>query len=307
MKKNKLFDLRRIVPIFLLVLSSGVLSLEWCYAQNLSKVDWLQGYVSASGRGYAKKTGGPMDIDNAVIAAKIVAQSELLETIEGIRIDSQKTVVKDVMVQKTETSARVQGFLYNAIQAGEPQIKEEGAFIVAVVEMRVCLHNNGSACKTKQSLTNVLPEFSGTKSYKDVACDLLPNLASTQEILSRISYDTSIPLQLIIINLRGKPFNTDSKDFAIGFESAKDQKCSIYTPDKIDPVVRRDRGTAEVFLRVSDAQQKYGANVLTILAKSINQENYIIIDKKDAYLINLINDQAKHELFRNAKIGIAVH
>jgi len=305
MKKSKIFVFR-IITIILLVLFLQLWCTEWCGAQNASKIDWIQGYVSATGRGYAKKTGSPMDIDNAVDAAKIEAQSELLETIKGVKIDSQ-TAVSDLLVEKTEKSARVQGFLHNAIQVGEPQIKEEGLFVVAVVEMRVCLHNNGAGCKTVQSLTSVLPKLSNTKSHKDASCDLLPDLTSTQEILSRISYDTTKPLNLVVINIGGKPFNSGSNDFVIGFESGKGQNCSIYTPEKIDPVVRRDRGSAEVFLNVSDAEQKYGANVLTVAAKSINPENYIIIDKKDAYLINLINDQAKHELFRNAKIGIAVH
>jgi len=305
MKKSKICVFR-IITIILLVLCLQLWNTEWCDAQNTSKIDWLQGYVSATGRGYAKKTGTPMDIDNAVTAAKIIAQSELLETIKGVNIDSQ-TVVSDIMDERKEISARVQGLLHNAMQVGEPQIKEEGLFVVAVVEMRVCLHNNGSGCKTMQPLTSVLPKLSDTKSHKDDSCDLLPNLTSTQEILSKISYDTSKPLNIIIINLGGKPFNTDSRDFAIGFESGQGQNCSIYTPEKIDPVVRRDRGSAEVFLRVSDAEQKYGTNVLTITAKSINPTNYIIIDKRDAYLINLINDQAKHEIFRNAKIGIAVH
>jgi hypothetical protein len=304
MKKSK-FCCFRIMVSCLLALFVNLWIVEWCGAQNSTQVDWLQGYVSAVGRGYQKKTGSPMDIENAVIAAKIVAQSELLETIKGVRIDSQ-TVVRDMMVEKTETSARVQGLLLNAVLFGEPQIKEEGHFVVAKVEMRVCLHDNDSGCKAVQPLTSILPKLSGPKSQKDASCDLLPNLTSTREILPKISYDTTKPLQLVIINLGGKPFNSGSRDFAIGFEARKGQNCSIYTPEKVDPVVRRDRGTAEVFLRASDAGQKYGTNVLTISAVSISQGNYITIDKKDAYLINLINDQAKRELFRNAKFGIAV-
>jgi hypothetical protein len=298
--------LPRIIMIIFFTLFMQIWNAEWCRAQNTSKIDWLQGYVTATGRGYAKKTGSPMDIDNAVDAAKIEAQSELLETIKGVKIDSQ-TAVSDLLVEKTEKSARVQGLLHNSILVGEPQIKDEGLFVVAVVEMRVCLHNNGVGCKTVQSLTSVLPKLSSTKSHQAASCDLLPDLTSTQEILARISYDTTKPLNLVIINIGGKPFNSGSNDFAIGFESGKGQNCSIYTPEKIDPVVRRDRGTAEVFLNASDAEKKYGTNVLKVSAKSISPENYIILDKKDAYLINLINNQAKQELFRNAKFGIAVN
>ncbi len=289
-----------LLSLLLVVLVSGLSS-----AQSISNVDWLQGYVSATGKGYAKKTGTPMDIDNAVDAAKVVAQTDLLEVIKGVMVDSQ-TAVSDLMIEKTETSVRVQGVLHNAVIVGEPQIKESDGFVSATVEMRVCLYNNGFGCHSEKPLTNVLPKLSINKNKSNDTCSLLPNITSTQEILSKVTYDTRESLKLVVINLKGRPVNTDSRDFAIGFEAVKNQNCSVYSPEKVDPIVRRDRGTAELFIHVNDANAKYGTNVLVIPAKSINSQNYITIDKKDAYLISLVNEQAKNLLFKNALIGIAV-
>lgn len=301
MKKNKYFD-SRIVSIFFLVLFLNVMSVEWCDAQNMTKVDWLQGYVSAIGRGFQKKTGSPMDTENAVIAAKIVAQSELLEIIKGVRIDSQ-TVVSDMMDETTETSAKVRGLLRNAELWGTPQIKEEGNYVVAAVEMRVCLFDNGTGCKKEHSLVSVLPK--STRANNNPSCNLLPNISSTQEILSKITYDANQPLAIFIINVKGLPFNIQSRDFVIGFKANDGNNCSVYSPEKVDPVVRRDRGTAEIFIHVSDAKRKYGANLVTINAKTIASNNYILIDGKDAYLLNLLNERDNQLLFKQARIGVA--
>jgi len=43
------------------------------------------------------------------------------------------STVRDMMVGKSETSARVRGLLHNAAMLGEPQIKEEGNFIIAII------------------------------------------------------------------------------------------------------------------------------------------------------------------------------
>jgi len=292
------------MAIFLIALFFDIWSVEWSGAQNMTKIDWLQGYVSATGRGYAKKTGTPTDTDKAVMAAKVLAQRELLEAIKGVKINYQ-TAVSDLITESNETSARVQGVLHNALQIGTPQIKEEGNYVVAVVEMRVCLFDNETGCKLDQSLVSVLPKSSISNNKENTSCSLLPNITSTQEILSKITYDTNQPLTIFIVNIKGHPFNTESRDFVIGFKTNDGKICSVYSPEKVDPIVRRDHGTAELFIHVSDARRKYGPNLVAINAKEIDNNNYIVIDEKDAYLMNLLNERENQLLFKQAKIGVA--
>ena len=293
-----------IAAVILLALFVMPLADEACNAQTPSKIDWLQGYVSATGRGYAKKTGAPMDADNAVVAARVIAKKELLEAIKGVRIDSQRAV-SDLMVETTETTARVQGVLHHAMQVGEPQIREEGQYVTATVEMRVCLYNEGTGCRSDQPLVSALPSAAPVKDKKGRSCDLLPNIAATREILSKVAYDTNQPLALAVVNMKGQPINPGLRDFAIGYTDGAGGNCSIYSPEKVDPVVRKDRGTAEIFIHAADAQRKYGANVVMVKALSIDPNNYICIDRKDAYLLNLLNERENQSVFRQAKIGIA--
>jgi hypothetical protein len=245
-----------------------------------------------------------MDVDNAIDAAKVVAQGELLEAIKGVMVDNQ-TAVSDLMTEKTETTARVQGVLHNAVQSREPVVKEVDGFVTATVEMQVCLYNTGTECKSDKPLVSVLPKNSQAGNKINESCNLLPNIASTREILSKVTFDANKPLSIAVVNLKGTPFDAGFRDFVIGFETDGGRKCSVYSPEKVDPLVRRDRGTAEIFLHAADAGRKYGANNIVLDAKSIGQGNYIVIDGKDAYLLNLLNERERNAIFKEAKIGVA--
>ncbi len=74
--------------------------------------------------------------------------------------------------------------------------------------------------------------------------------------------------------------------------------------DNADPVLRKNR-TVEVFHHEAGAQQKYGLNIVTIKAKEIGPNNYIIIDRKDAYLLSLLQERENQLLFKEARIGVA--
>jgi len=292
-----------------LILTMLMLALAVVYpafpALGAGKIDWLQGYVSATGRGYAKKSGSPLDADNAIDAAKVEAYGELLETAKGVMVDKQ-TAVGDLMTEKTETSIRVRGVIQNAVLVGEPQVKESGEFMMATVEMRICLYANGRGCRTETPLVAALPSNLPSKAKKDSTCNLLPNIHSTQEILKKVTYDTNKALSIVVVSLKGKKYDIESKDFVIGYETENGDKCSVYTPDKIDPIVRRDRGAADILLRLAEADKKYGANKIIISAIAIGTQNYILIDSKDAYLLKLLDEKEKNKLFKEARIALVL-
>jgi hypothetical protein len=289
-----------LISLFMIALSPGP-----CFSLETTKIDWLQGYVSAVGQGYARKTGTPIDAENAIDAAKAVAQSELLEAVKGVMVDTQ-TAVSDLMTEKTDTSVRVRGVLQGATFVGEPQIKESNGFVIATVEVRVCLYKGGVGCASDRTLAGVLVKPSGKSNGKSEGCSLLPNIRSTQEILSKVTYDTNAALKLFVINLNGKVYNAELSDFVIGYEGEQGQRCYLYGPGKVDPVIRRDHGIGEKFFHVSDAKRKYGPNIVIVEAKSIDNGNYIVIDSTDAYLLNLINENGNNSIFYGAKLGITL-
>jgi hypothetical protein len=269
-------------------------------------VDWLQGYITAKGKGIFKKTGRPMDEENAIDAAKVDAHKELLAVISGVQIDS-KTVVKDMMVEKDETKERIRGVIRNSFQVGETKIKDAGDYIEAQVEMRVCLVDNAAGCKATQSVASSLP-IGGKYSKKSSSCNLFGNLINTQEVFNKHKFRTNEPISLVMLNLNGKPQNTNEQDIGIGFLLENGQKCYIYSPKDVDPVVRRDMGMAKKYIRVSDAVQEFGSNMIVIEVMEIDEKNFITIKESDAYLVKLLRDDSKNkDMFRKAKVGIALN
>lgn len=87
-------------------------------------------------------------------AAKVDAQRNLLETLQGVRITSG-TTVKDFQLQSDLIANRVKGMLRGAFVVRESITEEEGTF-VAELQMAVCINSEPLACKAKTTLTQIV-------------------------------------------------------------------------------------------------------------------------------------------------------
>ncbi|UFS71713.1 hypothetical protein LPW11_05845 [Geomonas sp. RF6] len=261
--------------------------------------------MSATATGYAKDTGTPMDVDNAVDAAKVVAQADLLGAIKEVRVDRQ-TSVGELMEERTEASIRVQGVLRNAFQSGEARVSKEQGYVAATVEMRVCLYSEGGSCRSESALASVLPaKRSGGKRARPASCDLTPDLESSREALAKVPAAAG-EMPFFLVNVSGRPINSETRDISIVFEGQGGETCAVYAPDRVDPVVRRDRGTAEIFLREGEAKEKYGSGTIVLAALAVDGKNRVTVSKPDAYLMNLVNESKNDAPFRQARVGIAM-
>ncbi|MCX5821510.1 MAG: hypothetical protein NT047_16630 [Deltaproteobacteria bacterium] len=88
---------------------------------NKGVVNWTDGYVEAVGIGAPPQRyiGTPQARPNALRAARVVAYRDLLEVVNGVRVDST-TMVKDFIVESDVINTQVQG-----IVKGAKVIKEE--------------------------------------------------------------------------------------------------------------------------------------------------------------------------------------
>ena len=278
-------------------------------SQPAIRIDWIGGYVSATARGYAKQIGSPMDIENAVDAAKVIAQADLLEAIKGVKIDRQ-TQVGELMNEQPETTLRVQGVLRNAFQAGGAGITSADGFVVATVEMRVCLYNDGFGCRADAPLVSALPQKAAVRTShsqkSNQACSLAPDIASSREALKKLAGNSNEAMPFFLVNLQGKPVNTETRDFAVGFESEIGGKCTVYAPDRVDPLVRRNRGTVEIFLHEEDGRSQHGSGTIAFKARGVDRKNFVSVDRSDAYLMNLVNESRKNTPFKEGRVGIAI-
>lgn len=95
-------------------------------------INWTEGYVEAVGIGAPplRYIGTPQARPNALRAAKVDAYRNLLELVNGVRVDST-TTVKDFAVESDIINTQVQGMVKGA-QAMEPEYLSDGTVEVVV-------------------------------------------------------------------------------------------------------------------------------------------------------------------------------
>lgn len=89
----------------------------------------------------------------AVRAARIDAQRNLLETINGVRVTSG-TTVKDMALESDIVGTRVKGMLQGAFELDSTVNREEDSW-VASVTMAVCLSRGDLACSDRPTLSSI--------------------------------------------------------------------------------------------------------------------------------------------------------
>lgn len=72
-----------------------------------------------------KYYGKPQARPLCIRAAKVVAMRDILEIVQGVRIDSE-TMVKDYVVESDTIKAAVNGIVKNVVQVGEPNYMSDG-------------------------------------------------------------------------------------------------------------------------------------------------------------------------------------
>ena len=87
-------------------------------------------------------------------AAKVDAQRNLLETLEGVKVTSG-TTVKNFQLKSDQIANRVKGMLTGAFVTDESIQEEEGTF-VAEVQLAVCINSELPTCKEKTTLTQIV-------------------------------------------------------------------------------------------------------------------------------------------------------
>ena len=145
--------------------------------------------LSAEGFGFADAKRFPESQARlmAVRAAKIDAQRNLLETINGVRVTAG-TTVKDMALESDIIGTRVKGMLQGSLEVSS-DVKLESDNWVASVTMAVCLAKDDGDCRERTTLASITqPNLKGAPaaerfSQADVAAvaTTASPVASTEE------------------------------------------------------------------------------------------------------------------------------
>jgi hypothetical protein len=273
------------IPIFTLLLILGLCLAPFVYAAGDGEINWVDGYISATGNGAAAVKGNMAQARPLARRAAIAdAYRNLLETIKGVKVDSS-TTVENFMVSQDIIKTQVEGVVKNTRlfkEAFEPQ--PDGS-VLATVEIRLCM----TACSGQRSLVEALnidqrnePPSVPQKQLQDVPVAEVPKPPKEYKIV----YDPSQPVTGIVFSLEGRVFDRVLLPVIVA-EELGDSLVTVYSAKRVSPSVIRTYGTVRYVDSVEQARsnQRLGNNAMIIPASRITKENMIVVKGEAARLI----------------------
>jgi hypothetical protein len=274
--------------------------------KRAGQIDWVEGYISALGEGTCTPSGNKIkDQLRAIRAATIMAQRALLETVKGVKIDSQ-TKVENKMVQEDVINTRIEGTIQGA-EIIKQNIRWEGDTPIAAVELRICLSGVGG-CKSEKSIINALgldQKSEQTNAPSQRLDDILAKQETIVQKAQDIIYDSSRPVTGIIFNLQGLFFERVILPVVITIGDG-DKPFTVYSVKSVEPQVIRTYGIMRYADSVEQAKQNshLGENIMIVPVSGVTKENMIMIGFDAA---RLVRETSRHgnDYLRNAKVLIA--
>jgi hypothetical protein len=271
------------------------------------KVNWPEGYVSGTGVGTATPSGSRVkDELRAVRAATVLGQRALLETVKGVKIDSQKRI-QDRMAQEDVVNTRIEGAVQGA-QIVKQAVRWEGDRPIATVELRLCLGGFG-ACAPENSVISVLSldqksEQPGAPSRR-LEDAPAPKQENIPPRMQDVTYDSGKPVTGLVLNLQDMVFERVILPVVI---TAGDDNAplTVYSVRSVEPEVIRTYGVIRYADSVDQARQidYLGDNVMIVPVSTVTKDNLIVIGYPAA---KLIRETTRHgnDYLRRAKAVIA--
>lgn len=169
--------LRLAVLLVLLLVIPGFFTgaLAQSFVQNIGEgtVNWTKGVIQGKGIGappekfYGKPNARPM----AIRAAKIVALRNILETVNGVRIDSN-TVVKDFAVQSDMIRSQVEGMVRGAREVNVEYLSDGTVEVI----MEISMFGSFSQLLLPETVMDVPAETPGAEPGAAPSSDVLTGL-----------------------------------------------------------------------------------------------------------------------------------
>lgn len=262
--------------------------------EGRGSINWTGGYVSGIGVGTAKPTGNRVkDRLHAIRVAEVTAQRALLETINGVKIDSMTTVQNLALVEDT-IRTRVQGIIKGAQIASSKFEWVDGA-PMATVEMRVCLSGGFNGCKgpsltsaldlDKRNITVGIPAQHMMTEKPISPPKAVIDSKAPQRKRTPPAYDSSRKVTGVVFNLDGRYFERVMLPVVV--TKSEDGLVTVYCVKQVKPAVVRTFGTVRYADSADQAAKisNLGDNLIFITVDDISKDNVVIINPEDANIL----------------------
>jgi hypothetical protein len=273
---------RKIVIAVLLCLFIGLSSAATLFAQDATKggINWVEGYVSATGNGTSDRPSAAQARLLARRAAVVDAHRNLLEIIKGVKVDSQ-TTVENFMVTQDIIRTNVSGVVRGARIVKESVEKQPDGSFLATVEMQICIN------QCKDSSHSLIQALSLDKKADDTPVPpQLPQAVAPTEPPKEYTYDRTKPVTGVVFNLGGRMFERVIMPVVVTTEEDKGF-FTVYSAKSVKPNVVRTYGVVRYADTVDQALkiEHLGGNVMVISAEDITPEKMILIKMESAKTI----------------------
>jgi len=300
--KYKCLTLSVIVICFLGVFAQTINAQE----KKSGQINWVDGYIGAIGEGTATPSGNKLkDELRALRTATLMAQRSLLETVKGVRIDSQ-TKVENKMVQDDVINTRIEGTIRGA-EIVKQNVRWEGDIPIATVELRICLGGLG-ACNSEKSIISALDLDQKTEQANGPGQglnDIVIKQQTTAQKFQDIVYNSTRPVTGVIFNLRGLFFERVILPIVITIGDGN-KSITVYSVKSVEPQVIRTFGVVRYADTTEQARQNphLGDNTMVVPVDGVTKENMIIIGFNAARLIRETTSHG-NDYLGQAKVIIA--
>lgn len=305
------------MPIVLIccLISLSAASRVFAVDETKGNIDWERGYIVATGFGTAgaHEPKGKARL-KAQRVAEASAQRALLETIKGVRLNSE-TTVRNMMLEEDVITTRVEGILKGAMVTKRDVQIVDGAPVVTV-EMRVCLTGGPGECASKPTLVGVLDVDKRTEPPYVPAVRYPVTVAPPPEQKAAIEpvkdqkpsnidplCDLSKQVTGLVLNLDGRHFEREVLPVVITPESGAYQ--TVYSVKSVTPGVVRTFGAVRYSDTIDNARKvsTLGENPVIITVMDITKENMVVIRAKDAAFLRETTCNGNNYL-KDAKVVI---
>ena len=275
---------------------------NWQNVTNSTQI-FEKGYIQVTGM-----SGEGQSRYKAFRAATVVAQRDLLEIIEGVRL-SGETTVKDGMLQSDNIRTSVNGFLRGAIKCGE-KYHENGRY--AEVCMKIHIRGKGSLYDVilplikEEKIQKVASDFPSNYYTPDlvpkvIGTEAVPEtLAEPSAIVNaKIPDATAVIFDGLIVDLRDFQFRP-----AIVNTVLTEEDKIVFDPSKILSAILVERGCGGFTTDMNKARallESWGSKKpMTVKGIGVVKMTNAKISANDAAAI-YISDQ-KNNLLAQAKV-----
>ncbi|NPU86225.1 MAG: hypothetical protein HPY65_17235 [Syntrophaceae bacterium] len=262
------------------------------------EINWVQGYISATGHGASTRGSLAQSRPLARRAAVSDAQRNLLEIVKGVKIDSS-TTVENFVVSSDVIRAHVNGVVKGAhvVKGSEKYEPQPDGSLLASLEMRICITGNCGA--SRSSLVQALGvDRIKPPAYVPPPAPPLPippppsavspaPPASAPPPKPAYTCDLTKSVTGLVINLEGLPFERVLLPVVV-VEDGQTGLFTVYSAKNVKPAVVRTFGVVRYADSVDHALKgnpQIGANVLVVPASAITKENMIVIKSNDRRVI----------------------